>query len=86
MIKLTLNEAHSQLSDLLKAASKGEQVIIQNHEGQDFQLISHHEGQDFQLISLPTTVKHPQYGSAKGIVKMLDNFDDPIEEFEEYMP
>jgi antitoxin (DNA-binding transcriptional repressor) of toxin-antitoxin stability system len=75
MIKLTLNEAHSQLSDLLKAASKGEQVIIQNHEGQDF-----------QLISLPPTVKHPQYGSAKGIVKMLDNFDDPIEEFEEYMP
>ncbi|MCA2629202.1 MULTISPECIES: type II toxin-antitoxin system prevent-host-death family antitoxin [Microcystis] len=75
MIKLTLNEAQSQLSDLLKAASKGEQVIIQNNEGQDF-----------QLISLPTTVKHPQYGSAKGIVKMLDNFDDPIEEFEEYMP
>jgi len=75
MIKLTLNEAQSQLSDLLKAVSKGEQVIIQNHEGQDF-----------QLISLPTTVKHPQYGSAKGIVKMLDNFDDPIEEFEEYMP
>ncbi|ARI82138.1 type II toxin-antitoxin system prevent-host-death family antitoxin [Microcystis sp. LEGE 00066] len=75
MIKLTLNEAQSQLSDLLKAASKGEQVIIQNHEGQDF-----------QLISLAPTVKHPQYGSAKGIVKMLDNFDDPIEEFEEYMP
>lgn len=75
MIKLTLNEAQSQLSDLLKAASKGEQVIIQNNEGQDF-----------QLISLPTTVKHPQYGSAKGIVKMLDNFDDPIEEFEEYIP
>ena len=75
MIKLTVNEAQSQLSDLLKAASKGEQVIIQNNEGQDF-----------QLISLPTTVKHPQYGSAKGIVKMLDNFDDPIEEFEEYMP
>ena len=75
MIKLTLNEAQSQLSDLLKAASKGEQVIIQNHEGQDF-----------QLISLAPTVKHPQYGSAKGIVKMLDNFDDPIEEFENYMP
>ena len=75
MIKLTLNEAQSQLYDLLKAASKGEQVIIQNHEGQDF-----------QIISLAPTVKHPQYGSAKGIVKMLDNFDDPIEEFENYMP
>ena len=75
MMQLTVDEAKNQLSELLKAASKGEQVIIQNHEGQDF-----------QLISLPTTVKHPQYGSAKGIVKMLENFDDPIEEFEEYMP
>ncbi|MCZ8046479.1 MAG: type II toxin-antitoxin system prevent-host-death family antitoxin [Microcystis aeruginosa K13-05] len=75
MMQLTVDEAKNQLSELLKAASKGEQVIIQNNEGQDF-----------QLISLPTTVKHPQYGSAKGIVKMLDNFDDPIEEFEEYMP
>ncbi|MFM7478434.1 MAG: type II toxin-antitoxin system Phd/YefM family antitoxin, partial [Microcystis aeruginosa] len=71
----TVDEAKNQLSELLKAASKGEQVIIQNNEGQDF-----------QIISLPTTVKHPQYGSAKGIVKMLDNFDDPIEEFENYMP
>ncbi|MCZ8222432.1 MAG: type II toxin-antitoxin system Phd/YefM family antitoxin [Microcystis panniformis] len=75
MMQLTVDEAKNQLSELLKAASKGEQVIIQNNEGQDF-----------QIISLPTTVKHPQYGSAKGIVKMLDNFDDPIEEFENYMP
>ncbi|MCA2659828.1 MAG: type II toxin-antitoxin system prevent-host-death family antitoxin [Microcystis sp. M049S2] len=75
MMQLTVDEAKNQLSELLKAASKGEQVIIQNHEGQDF-----------QIISLAPTVKHPQYGSAKGIVKMLDNFDDPIEEFEEYMP
>ncbi|MFM7279586.1 MAG: type II toxin-antitoxin system Phd/YefM family antitoxin [Microcystis aeruginosa] len=75
MMQLTVDEAKNQLSELLKAASKGEQVIIQNHEGQDF-----------QLISLAPTVKHPQYGSAKSIVKMLDNFDDPIEEFENYMP
>ncbi|MCA2553975.1 MAG: type II toxin-antitoxin system prevent-host-death family antitoxin [Microcystis sp. M04BS1] len=75
MMQLTVDEAKNQLSELLKAASKGEQVIIQNNEGQDF-----------QIISLAPTVKHPQYGSAKSIVKMLDNFDDPIEEFENYMP
>ncbi|MFM7904366.1 MAG: type II toxin-antitoxin system Phd/YefM family antitoxin [Microcystis sp.] len=75
MMQLTVDEAKNQLSELLKAASKGEQVIIQNNEGQDF-----------KIISLAPTVKHPQYGSAKGIVKMLDNFDDPIEEFENYMP
>ncbi|MFM6407887.1 MAG: type II toxin-antitoxin system Phd/YefM family antitoxin, partial [Microcystis sp.] len=46
-MQLTVDEAKNQLSELLKAASKGEQVIIQNNEGQDF-----------QIISLPTTVKH----------------------------
>lgn len=75
MLQLNLNEAQNQLPELLKAVSEGQQVIIQNNEGQDF-----------QLISIPPTVKHPQYGSAKGIVKMLDNFDDPIEEFENYVP
>ncbi|MDJ0601124.1 MAG: type II toxin-antitoxin system prevent-host-death family antitoxin [Crocosphaera sp.] len=75
MLQITLNEAQNQLPKLLKAAAEGQQVIIQNNEGQDF-----------QIISLPPYSKKPQYGSAKGIVKMLDNFDDPIEDFEEYMP
>lgn len=55
--------------------AEGQQVIIQNNEGQDF-----------QIISLSTRSKNPRYGSAKGVVKMLDNFDDPIEDFEDYMP
>ena len=75
MLQLTLNEAQNQLPEILKAAAEGQQVIIQNHDGKNF-----------QIISLPIPSQHPQYGSAKGIVKMLDNFDDPIENFEDYMP
>ncbi len=75
MIKLTLNEAQKQLPNILKAVAEGQQVVIQNHDGKDF-----------QIISLPVTSQSPQYGSAKGIVKMLDSFDDPIEDFEDYMP
>ena len=70
MLQLTLKEAENQLPELLKAVAEGQHVIIQNNEGQDF-----------QIISLPTHSQKPQYGSAKGIVKMLDNFDDPIEDF-----
>ena len=40
MLKITLNEAQSQLPELLKAAAEGQEIIIQNNEGQDFQLIS----------------------------------------------
>ena len=72
MLQLTLNEAQNQLPELLKAVSEGQQVIIQNNEGQDF-----------QIISLSPTVKRPQYGSAKGIVKTLDNFDDLLEDFKD---
>ena len=70
MLQLTLKEAENQLPELLKAVAEGQHVIIQNNEGQDF-----------QIISLPTHSQKNQYGSAKGIVKMLDNFDDPIEDF-----
>ena len=75
MLQLTLNEAQNQLPENLKAAAEGQQVIIQNHDGKNF-----------QIISLPILSQHPQYGSAKGIVKMLDNFDDPLEDFEDYIP
>ncbi len=75
MLKITLNEAQSQLPELLKAAAEGQEIIIQNNEGQDF-----------QLISISPSLKRPQYGGAKGIVKMLDSFDNPIEDFEDYMP
>jgi antitoxin (DNA-binding transcriptional repressor) of toxin-antitoxin stability system len=71
MVKLTLNEAQNQLPEILKAAAKGQQVIIQNHDGKNF-----------QIISLPVPSQRPQYGSAKGLVKMRDNFEDPIEDFD----
>ena len=75
MLQITLNKAQNQLPKFLKAVAEGQQVIIQNNEGQDF-----------QIISLPTHSKNPQSGGAKGIVKMIDKFDDPIEDFENYMP
>jgi hypothetical protein len=28
----------------------------------------------------------PKFGSAKGLIKMADNFDEPLEEFKDYMP
>lgn len=64
MLKLTLNEAQNQLPELLQAVAEGQQVIIQNHDGKNF-----------QIILLPTSSQQPRYGSAKGLVKMLDNFD-----------
>lgn len=74
-MQLTLNEAQNQLPQLLQSVSEGKEVIIKNSEGQNF-----------QLILLPTIANKPQFGYAKGLVKILDNFDDPLDDFEDYMP
>jgi antitoxin (DNA-binding transcriptional repressor) of toxin-antitoxin stability system len=29
--------------------------------------------------------KYRQFGSAKGLIRMADDFDEPIEDFKEYM-
>jgi hypothetical protein len=30
-------------------------------------------------------LKHPQFGSARGLIKMSDDFDEPLEDFADYM-
>lgn len=40
-----------------------------------------------KMASSPSKLRRqPVFGSAKGLIKMSDDFDDPIEGFEPYMP
>jgi hypothetical protein len=32
------------------------------------------------------TVKRPQFGCAKGAFKMSEDFDEPLDDFKDYMP
>jgi hypothetical protein len=43
---------------------------------------------DFLLSKQQTeqTQKVPQFGCAKGKIKMSENFDEPLEDFKDYMP
>ncbi len=48
------------------------------------------EVQDFIMFLKTKTkenqrVKHPQFGSAKGFFIVHDDFDEPLEDFKEYM-
>jgi len=38
-----------------------------------------------QLVPIASPQRRPQFGSAKGPVVMADDFDAPLEDFEEYM-
>jgi hypothetical protein len=49
----------------------------------DFVEFLHYKMQ--QQHSLPKSVKKPTFGYAKGFFTMSDDFDEPLEDFKEYM-
>jgi len=75
MIRVAKNQVHQRIEELLERAANGEEVVI---EGED--------GSRFTLTAIETTKKHPQYGSASDMPRwMSEDFDEPPEDFAEYM-
>jgi antitoxin (DNA-binding transcriptional repressor) of toxin-antitoxin stability system len=73
-MQVSLVEAAASLSDLVQAAINGEEVILLNG--------------DRPVIGLtPIGAIRPdrQPGSAKGLIWISDDFDEPLDEFKEYL-
>ena len=60
-------------------------LLDQVVSGEDV-IITRNGRESFRIVSIDTMIPVPKYGSAKGKVKMLADFDDPLAGFEEYMP
>lgn len=75
MYQINLKEAETQLAKLIEQAAEGEEVIITRNDGAAFKIVPLHD-----------RVKAPKFGSAKGLIKMSDDFDAPLENFKEYAP
>jgi prevent-host-death family protein len=75
MYQVSLDEAKRRLLDLVEAAIKGEKVLIVK---EDRQMV--------QLVPVEPPKRRPQFGSARGLVVMADDFDAPLADFNEYMP
>ncbi|GFE72082.1 type II toxin-antitoxin system Phd/YefM family antitoxin [Chroococcus sp. FPU101] len=75
MHQVNLKEAQTQLAFLIEAAAGGEEVII-----------TRSDGASFKIVPVSTVEASPKFGSAKGLVRMSDDFDEPLEDFEEYAP
>ena len=81
MTQVTIVEAQQRLPDLLAAVEAGETVTIRNDQGRIFQLT-------VQIPAAPLNPAWPGYphaGSAKGLIQVADDFDEPLEELKEYM-
>lgn len=76
MQQINLNEASKYLPELIEAAIKGEEIIITK----DDQPV-------VKLVPVPPVKKrHPaKAGSTKGLVTISDDFDEPLEDFKDYM-
>ena len=71
MTQLDISQAKSDLSKLLDLAIQGEETVIT---------------QDDKPVAKISPIKRLlKRGSAKGKVWMSDDFDQPLEDFQEYM-
>jgi antitoxin (DNA-binding transcriptional repressor) of toxin-antitoxin stability system len=74
MQKINIEEAKTCLPQLFEMALNGEEIYITKDENLSIQLV-------------PRTKKKSKrvFGSAKGLIIMSEDFDEPLEEFKDYM-
>ncbi len=74
MHQIDLKEAKTHLSDLLEEAINGQEVIILKNQ----QPI-------VKFVPISVSKARSQFGSAKGLITLNKDFDEPLEDFGEYM-
>ena len=72
-MKVSVYEAKSKLSQMINKALEGEEVII-TRNGEE----------TVRLTPVPKKNKRNWIGMYDGQIKIHDDFDDPLPEFEEY--
>ena len=75
MPHVDVNRAKAQLDELVEQAARGEEVIITRGDGTAPELVPVLEGEP-----------RPRFGSAKDEVWVSDDFDEPLSDFDGYMP
>jgi prevent-host-death family protein len=75
MTRVNIAEAKARLSELIDAALQGEDVVI-----------ARRNKPVVKLTAVKTRVNRPQFGMFKGRIRMSVDFDEPLQDFAEYMP
>ena len=74
MRQVELSEAEKCLSDLIEAAINGEDVVITKN---DQPVV--------KLAPVDPVISRPRFGSARGLITFSEDFDKPIEDFNDYL-
>ena len=72
--QVTIDEAKAYLPDLIEAALNGVEVVI----AKDEQPI-------VKIVPIIQSKLQPKFGSAQGLITISEDFDEPLDDFKEYM-
>lgn len=75
MQRVELDNVQGRITDLIETALQGKEVVITQADQPILKLVRIE----------PNTVQRKR-GSAKGLVRMADDFDAPLDNFQSYMP
>lgn len=73
MSKIGLDDATKRLPELVDQAARGEEVVI-----------TRGDGASFKLVPVLEPDPKPVFGSARDILVIGDDFDDPLTDFDVY--
>jgi len=74
MQNIDVNQAKQRLPELINNAVGGDEVVI-TKDGEPI----------VKLIAITERKQHRRFGSAKGLIKMSNDFDEPLKDFRKYM-
>jgi prevent-host-death family protein len=75
MRRVNIKEAEKHLSELIEKAASGEEVVI-----------TRGDGASFKIVPVAEIEPRPRFGSARGLIEMAEDFDEPLEDFDAYAP
>lgn len=83
MKSFTITQASEKLSELFDATLRGEEIIITKSDS--IEDVALRDRISIKLIPITTAKPRPKFGSAKGLIKISDDFDEPLKDFKDYM-
>ncbi|HEV2149239.1 MAG TPA: type II toxin-antitoxin system prevent-host-death family antitoxin [Longimicrobiaceae bacterium] len=71
---IDLKQAQARLVEIVHEAADGEEIVL-TEDGEPVA----------RIIPISRRRRPREFGSAKGLIRMSDDFDAPLEDFREYM-
>ena len=89
-----MDQAQQRFPELVARAKRGEDIIITERDQPVVKFVAVEQGMKTSHSSMkasnssmtaPTVPTQRRPGSAKGLIHIRDDFDEPLEDFREYM-